>query len=167
MKKNVILAAVAASTVAVGLSACGHTSSPGAQPVPPDSNCAEVARPADPHGLIGREWPWMSACDVMSDVTPGVDQARADSIVYDARARVVAAKMQISMMATDGNKLTDPLAQQPYRAKIEDIRGRLASDLVDSSLALKGTPPAGFELGYVRGNDIHSASPAWTGGQGR
>lgn len=162
--KNRILAATVASTMVVGLlSACGSNSTPAAQPVPADKNCTEVSKPADPHGLIGRDWPWMSACSVLSDVIPAVDQQRAEAVVFDARQRVVAAKMAISVLASQGNKESDPQAQQPYRSYIESVRGRLAFDLVDSRLALGGTPPAGFRLDYVRGGAIHSASPLWTG----
>lgn len=170
--KNRILAATAASLVAVGLSACGsHTSEPVAQPIGADPNCTELARPADPHGLIPSDgWPW-PACDALSDVQPGVDQARAAEIVYDARARVAAAKRSISLLAAQGNQLASietnsDATVADYRGRIEDVRGRIAADLVNSTLALKGTPPAGFSLGYVRGEDVHSASPIWTG-QGR
>lgn len=196
MKHNRILAA-AASTLAVGLlSACGHTSTPSAQSIPPDKNCTEVVRPADPHNLIGREWPWMSACSALSDVQPGVDKNRAEAIVFDARQHVVGAKMAISEMATDGNKEADPDAQAKYRSYIENLRGNLANDLMDSRLALGGTPPAGFRLDYTKHHDpsktcsdawdfkacvatggadkgqppsylTHSASPGLTEGQGR
>lgn len=162
MKKNLILAAASAA-LTVGLTACGSNSTPSARPVAADSNCTEVARPADPHGLIGNEWPWMSACSALSDVTPGVDKDRAQEIVFDARQRVVAAKTAISMMSSAGNKLNDPQAQQPYRSYIESARGRLDGALVDSTLALKGTPPEGFSLDYVRGGTMHSASPGLTG----
>ncbi|MFT9573340.1 hypothetical protein ACM0BF_14300 [Mycobacteroides abscessus subsp. abscessus] len=161
--KNARILAVAAASMTVGLAACGSPSAPEAQPVPPDKNCTELAKPNDPSNLIGHEWPWMSACSVLSDVQPGVDETRAAAVVFDARAKVLAAKMQIVLMATDGNKLTGVEAQAPYRAKIENIRGRLASSLVDSRLALQGAPPEGFRLGYVRGEVIHTASPAWTG----
>lgn len=172
MKKNLILAAITASAV-VGLAACGsHTSEPVAQPIGADPNCTELARPADPHGLIPSDgWPW-PACDALSDVQPGVDQARAAEIVYDARARVAAAKRSISLLAAQGNQLASietnsDATVADYRGRIEDVRGRLADDLMVSSLALKGTPPQGFSLAYVRGETVHSASPAWTGGGGR
>lgn len=167
--KHIIVAATVAS-MTVGLAACGHDSTP-AQPIPPDKNCVEVAKPADPHGIIPSDgWPF-PACSALSDVQPGVDQARAAVVVYDARQRVFAAKREISLLAAQGNQLADietnsDATVTQYRDRISDVRGRIADDLVNSTLALKGTPPAGFSLGYVRGEDVHSASPAWTG-QGR
>lgn len=169
MKKNLIVAVTAASLV-VGLAACGSHSTPAAQPIGADKNCAELARPADPHGLIGHEWPW-PACDALSDVQPGVGQQRAAEIVYDARQRVAAAKREISLLAAQGNQLASIVTNSDaivtdYRGRIENVRGRVADDLMRSSLALKGTPPEGFALGYVKGEAVHSASPIWTG-QGR
>lgn len=179
MKKNMV-AASAALALTVGLSACG--SHPEAQPIPADKGCTEVARPSDPHGLIGNEWPWMSACSALSDVQPAVDQARADSIVFDARQHVDEAKRHISILSTMGNKESDPEVQADYRHRIEVVRGHLAEALMDSSLALRGTPPAGFALGYTKNWDEsktcsgamdfdkciserpHSASPGLTGG---
>lgn len=162
MKKNVILAAVAASTLAVGLAACGHASEPSASPVPPDKDCTEVARPADPNDLIGREWPWMSACSALYDVQPGVDKERADSIVFDARQRVAETKYHISLLATMGNKESNPEAQAKFRSYIQDARGRLADDLMDSRLALQGTPPDGFSLGYTKHHDpSKTCADAW------
>lgn len=172
MKNIRILAAITASTMAmVGLSACGSPSTPEAQPIPPDKNCVEVAKPTDPHGIIPSDgWPF-PACSALSDVQPGVDQARAAAVVYDARQRVAAAKREISLLAAQGSQLADietnsDATVADYRVRIEDVRGRIAADLVNSTLALKGTPPEGFSLGYVRGEDVHSASPIWTG-QGR
>lgn len=170
MKKNVIAATVASTMMAVGLAACG-TSTSAAQPIAADKNCTELSKPADPKGIIPSDgWPW-PACDALSDVTPGVDESHAWEIVYDARQRVVAAKRAISLLATQGNQLATIVTNSDaivtdYRGRIEDVRGRIAADLVNSTLALKGTPPAGFSLGYVRGEDVHSASPIWTG-QGR
>lgn len=169
--KNRILAATAASLVAVGLSACG-TSEPTAQPIAADQNCTELSKPADPKGLIPSDgWPW-PACDALSDVTPGVDESHAREIVYDARQRVAAAKREISLLAAQGNQLASIVTNSDaivtdYRGRIENVRGRIADDLMASSLALKGTPPAGFALGYVKGEAVHSASPGLTGGAGR
>lgn len=196
MKHNRILAAAASAAALVGLTACGSTSTPSAAPIPPDKDCTEVSKPADPHNLIGREWPWMSACGLMSDVTPGVDSQRAAEIVFDARQHVEAAKRNISVLATAGNKEADPDAQAKYRSYIENLRGNLTNDLMDSRLALGGTPPAGFRLDYTKHHDpsktcadawdfkacvatggadkgqppsylTHSASPGLTEGQGR
>ncbi|MBE5451219.1 Uncharacterised protein [Mycobacteroides abscessus subsp. abscessus] len=166
--KHIIIAATAASLVAVGLAACGSHSAPEASPIPTDKGCVEIAKPSDPHGLIPSDgWPF-PACSALSDVQPGVDQGRAQEIAYDARQRVVAAKREIIFLAAQGNQLVDietnsDATVADYRDRISDVRGRIADDLMASSLALKGTPPAGFELAYVKGNDIHSASPAWTG----
>ncbi|SHO82649.1 hypothetical protein [Mycobacteroides abscessus] len=158
MKKNLILAA---STLAVvGLTACGNDT-PVAQPIPADKDCTELAKPNDPHNLIGNEWPW-AACDALSDVQPGVDQARAEAIVLDARQRVAAAKRNISTLATVGNRETDPVALTQFHDRIEDVRGRLADDLMASSLALKGTPPQGFRLAYSKTYDpSKTCSDAW------
>ncbi|AWG55009.1 hypothetical protein [Mycobacteroides abscessus] len=170
--KNRILAATVASAAVVGLAACGHDSTPEAHPIPADKNCVELARPADPHGLIPSDgWPF-PACSALSDVTPGVDESRAAAIVYDARARVSAAKREISLLASQGNELADIVTDSTatvtqYRDRISDTRGRLAQDLMNSRLALQGTPPQDFHLGYVRGGDVHSASPGLTGGEGR
>lgn len=182
MKKNArILAATVASALTVGLSACGHDSTPTASPIGADKDCTELARPADPHGLIGREWPW-PACSALSDVTPGVDESRAAEIVYDARQRVVAAKRNISVLATVGNKEADPEALAEFHDRIENVRGQLADDLMASHAALEGNPPQGFSLAYTRHSDEdktcadawdfkacvserpHSASPGLTGG---
>lgn len=171
MKKNIrILALITVSAATVGLAACG-TDTPVARPIGADKNCVEIARPADPHGLIPSDgWPF-PACSALSDVTPGVDQQRAEAVVYDARQRVSAAKRSISLLAAQGNQLasietnSDATVTQ-YRDRISDTRGRIAQDLMNSTLALKGTPPEGFSLGYVRGEDVHSASPLWNG-QGR
>lgn len=181
MKKNRILAALAASALSVGLSACGHDGTPTASPIGADKNCTELARPADPHGLIGNEWPW-PACSALSDVTPGVGQRRAAEIVYDARQRVVAAKRNISVLATVGNKETDPEALTEFHSRIEDVRGQLADDLMASRAALEGHAPEGFSLAYTKHSDEgktcadamdfqacaserpHSASPGLTGG---
>lgn len=167
--KNLILALTVMSAATVGLSACGHTSA--AQPIPPDKGCVEIAKPSDPHGLIGRDgWPW-PACDALSDVTPGVDTAKAEAIVYDARQHVIAAKREVSLLVSQGNQLADTETNSDatvadYRVRIEDVRGRIAQDLMNYRLALQGTPPKDFALGYVKGGDVHSASPIWTG-QGR
>lgn len=170
MKKNII-AATSAALVAVGLAACGSHSTPEAQPIPPDKGCVEIAKPSDPHGLIPSDgWPW-PACNALSDVQPGVDENRAAAIVYDARARVAAAKRAISLLAAQGNQLAGIVTNSDatvagFRDRISDTRGRIADDLMNSRLALQGTPPAGFSLGYVKGEDVHSASPLWNG-QGR
>ncbi|WP_100485826.1 hypothetical protein [Mycobacteroides abscessus] len=162
-----ILAATAASLVAVGLAACS-TSAPAAQTIGADPNCVEIAKPSDPHGLIPSDgWPW-PACDALSDVTPGVNTAKAESIVYDARQHVVAAKRAISLLAAQGNQLADIVTDSTatvtqYRDRISDTRGRIADDLMASRLALQGTPPQGFALAYVKGETVHSASPIWTG----
>ncbi|OHU38977.1 hypothetical protein BKG80_10870 [Mycobacteroides chelonae] len=171
MMKNLMLAAaVAASTVGL-MTACGNDT-PAAQPIPTDKGCVEIAKPSDPHGLIPSDgWPF-PACSALSDVTPGVDQARAVAVVYDARQRVVAAKRAISLLAAQGNQLAGIVTNSDatvadYRGRIEDVRGRIAQDLMNSRLALQGTPPKDFALGYVKGGDVHSASPIWTGGGGR
>lgn len=161
MKNARILAATAAALTVGLLSACGHASTPVAQPIPPDTDCTEVARPADPNGLIGREWPW-PACSALSDVTPAVDKDRAEEIVFDARQHVEAAKRNIAVLATVGNKETDPDALTEFHGRIENVRGRLADDLMNSRLALQGTPPEGFELDYSKTHDpSKTCADAW------
>ncbi|SKO98094.1 hypothetical protein [Mycobacteroides abscessus] len=158
--KNARILALASSAAVVGLmTACG-TSTPSASPVPADKNCTELARPADPHNLIGREWPW-PACSALDDVTPGVDPQRAEAIVFDARQRVAAAKRNIAVRATVGNKETDPDALTEFHGRIENVRGRLADDLMASRLALQGTPPAGFSLDYRNSPNPLSCADAW------
>ncbi|MBN7315103.1 hypothetical protein [Mycobacteroides abscessus] len=182
MKKNIVAATAAALTV--GLAACGSASTPTASPIGADKDCTELARPADPKGLIGHEWPW-PACSALSDVTPGVDQQRAAEIVYDARARVVAAKRNISVLATVGNKEADPETLTEFHSRIENVRGQLADDLMASHAALEGHAPEGFTLAYSKNADgdkscsdaldfqacvserPHSVSPGLTGGGGR
>lgn len=184
MKNIRILVAVATSTLTVGLSACGsHTSAPEAQPIGADKDCTELAKPNDPRNLIGHEWPW-PACSALSDVKPQVDQQRAEAIVFDARQRVVAAKRNISVLATVGNKETDPEALTELHDRIEDVRGRLAADLMRSHAALEGHAPEGFTLAYAKNEDgnkscadawdfkacvsdarVHSASPGVTEGR--
>ncbi|WP_100467618.1 hypothetical protein [Mycobacteroides abscessus] len=181
MKKNLIVAAMAASALTVGLSACGSSSAPAAQPIGADKDCTELAKPNDPRNLIGHEWPW-PACSALSDVKPQVDQQRAEAIVFDARQRVVAAKRNISVLATVGNKETDPEALTGFHDRIENVRGQLADDLMASHAALEGHAPEGFSLAYTRHSDEgktcadamdfqacaserpHSASPGLTGG---
>lgn len=181
MKKNRILAAMAASALTVGLSACGSSSAPAAQPIGADKDCTELAKPADPKGLIGREWPW-PACSALSDVTPRVDQQRAAEIVYDARQRVAAAKRNIAILAAVGNKEADPETLTEFHDRIENVRGQLADDLMASRAALEGQAPEGFSLAYSKRAESrktcsdawdfqacvdarpHSASPGLTGG---
>lgn len=158
MKKNLMLAA--ASTLAVGLSACGSASTPTASPIPADKDCAEITKPSDPRGLIGREWPW-PACSALDDVQPGVNQERAEAVVFDARQRVAAAKRNIAVLATVGNRENDPEALTEFHGRIENVRGRLADDLMASRLALQGTPPEGFSLDYRSSPNPLSCADAW------
>lgn len=155
-----IIAATSAALVAVGLTACGSTSTPVAQPIPPDKGCMEVARPDDPHNLIGNEWPW-PACSALSDVTPGVDKDRAQEIVFDARQHVLAARMAISLLSTMGNKENGEDAQDRFRFYIENLRGRLADDLMRSQMALEGHAPEGFSLDYRNSPNPLSCADAW------
>lgn len=157
MKNARILAA--ASALAVGLTACGG-STPSAAPVLADKNCTELAKPSDPHGLIGNEWPW-PACNALSDVTPGVDPQRAEAIVFDARQHVAAAKRNIAVLATVGNKETDPDALTEFHGRIENVRGRLADDLMRSRAALEGHAPEGFALDYRNSPNPMSCADAW------
>lgn len=156
--KNLILAAVAASTLTVGLSACG-TSTPAAQPSPDvfpvERACADVSRPADPHGLIGDNWLADNACAVFNMNRPGadVDSAQAERIVYDARMRALAGKRDIALLARQGNaQIGAPGGlETDFKGAISERRAALKQELDASSLALQGKAPEGFRIEYLKG----------------
>lgn len=174
MKKNLILAATVASTLAVGLSACGHSSAPESQPspdvFPAERACADIPRPSDPHGLIGDNWLTDNACAVFNMNRPGagVDADQAARIVYDARMKAFMGKRDIAMLARQGNaQISTPSGvETDFKSVIATEYSDLTKELNASRDALAGHAPEGFRIDFVKGTDAPSASPAWKG-QGR
>lgn len=172
--KNLILAAVAAS-MTVGLAACGsHTSTPAAQSVPDvfpiERGCADVSRPADPHGLIGDNWLTDNACAVfnMNHPGPGVDADQAERIVYDARMRALAGKRDLTLLARQGNaQISAPSGvETDFKSVIAQRRASLKAELDASSLALQGHAPQDYRIEYLKNSDgPHSASPGLSPGK--
>lgn len=174
MKKNLILAATVASVVAVGLSACGHSSAPEAQPLPDvfpaERACADIPKPSDPHNLIGDNWLRDNACAVfnMNNPGPGVDPDQAARIVYDARMKAFMGKRDIAMLARQGNaQISTPSGvETDFKGAIAQRRASLKQELTDSGLALQGKAPEGFRIEYLKNADgLHSASPGLTPGK--
>ncbi|PVB10693.1 hypothetical protein [Mycobacteroides abscessus] len=170
--KNRILA-VAASALTVGLAACGsHTSAPEAQGPLPDvfpaeQGCADIPKPADPHGLIGDEWLNDNACAVFNMNRPGVgvDSEQGVRIVYDARMKALAGKRDIALLARQGNaQISAPSGvKTDFKSVIAQRRASLKAELTASGLALQGRAPEGFRISYLKG-EAHSASPGLTPG---
>lgn len=156
--KNII-AATAAGLVAVGLAACGSHSTPEAQPLPDvfpaERACADIPKPADPHGFIGDEWLNDNACAVFNMNRPGadVDSAQAERIVYDARMRALAGKRDIALLARQGNaQIGAPGGlETDFKGAISERRAALKQELDASSLALQGKAPEGFRIEYLKG----------------
>lgn len=182
MKKNLILAAITASALTVGLSACGSHSKPaaqpGTQPFPAEHACADVSRPADPHNLIGDNWLKDNPCAIfnMNNPGPGVDSEQAEKIVYDSRMKALAGKRDISLLARQGNaQISTPSSvETDFKSVIAQRRASLKAELDASSLALQGQAPEGFRIEYLKNSDTsnshvddwpHSASPGLTPGK--
>jgi hypothetical protein len=167
-----ILAATAASFVAVGLTACGHTSEPAAQPLPDvfpiEQQCADIPKPNDPHNLIGDNWLTDNACAVfnMNRLGEGVDGDQAEKIVYDARMRALAGKRDLALLARQGNAQMDNPAgvETDFKSVIAQRRASLKAELTDSGLALQGKAPQDYRIEYLKG-EAHSASPGLTPGK--
>ncbi|AMT69230.1 MULTISPECIES: hypothetical protein [Mycobacteroides] len=157
MKKNRILAAVAASAAVVGLAACGHASTPeaqpGAQPFPIERACADIPRPSDPHNLIGDNWLKDNACAVFNMNRPGVDGDQAAKIVYDARMKAFMGKRDIALLVRQGNaQISTPSGvETDFKGAIAQRRASLKQELTDSGLALQGKAPEGFRISYLKG----------------
>ncbi|WP_078314936.1 hypothetical protein [Mycobacterium sp. D16Q16] len=170
MKKNII--AATAVLAMVGLSACGHDSAPetqhGAQPFPREQQCADVSRPADPHGLIGNNWLNDNACAIFNMNRPGagVDPSQAEKIVYDARMRALAGKRDLALLVRQGNAQMDNPAGviTDFKGVISERRASLKAELTDSGLALQGKAPQGFRIEYLKGG-APSASPGLAPGK--
>lgn len=163
--KNLILAAVAASTLAVGLSACGTastpTAQPEAQPFPRESPCADIQRPADPHGLIGNNWVTDDACNIFNMNHPGecVDADQADAIVYDARMKLMFGKRDIAMLAVEANKQADHGVKTDFAGIIAARYSTVKGEVDAARAALDGHAPEGYRIDVVKGTSVHSASP--------
>lgn len=171
MKKNLILAAVAASTLAVGLSACGTASTPTAQPeaqpeaqpFPRESPCADIQRPADPRGFIGNHWFTDDACNIFNVTRPGagVDADQADAIVYDARMKLMFGKRDIAMLAVEANKQADHGVKTDFAGIIAARYSTVKGEVDAARAALDGHAPEGYHLDFMK-NEVPSASPGLT-----
>lgn len=159
MKKSTILAATVASVVAVGLSACGHASTPEAQPspdvFPAERACADIPRPSDPHNLIGDNWLKDNACAVFNMNRPGagINADQAARIVYDARMKAFMGKRDIAILARQGNaQISTPTGVvTDFKSVIAQRRASLKQELTASGLALQGKAPEGFRIEYLKG----------------
>ncbi|WP_100481099.1 hypothetical protein [Mycobacteroides abscessus] len=168
-----IIAATAASLVAVGLAACGsHTSAPEAQPLPDvfptERACADIPKPSDPHGLLGNNWLTDNPCAVFNMNRPGagVDAEQGAKIVYDARMRALAGKRDLALLVRQGNAQISTPSGLPtdFKSAISERRAALKQELTDSGLALQGRAPEGFRIAYLK-NSAPSASPGLTPGK--
>lgn len=158
MKKNMV-AASAALALSVGLAACGSHSAPEAQPLPDvfpaERACADIPKPADPHGLIGDEWLNDNACAVFNMNRPGVgvDSEQGVRIVYDARMKALAGKRDIALLARQGNaQIGAPGGlETDFKSVITQRREALKQELNASGLALQGKAPEGYSISYLKG----------------
>ncbi|RIS83894.1 hypothetical protein [Mycobacteroides abscessus] len=158
MKKNMV-AASAALALTVGLAACGHDSEPaaqpGSQPFPAEHACADLPRPADPHGLLGNNWPKDDSCAIFNMNRPGegVDAEQAARIVYDARMKALTGKRDLALLARQGNaQISTPSGVvTDFKGAIAQRRAALKQELDASSLALQGRAPQGFRISYLKG----------------
>ncbi|MDO3103016.1 MULTISPECIES: hypothetical protein [Mycobacteroides] len=157
--KNLILALTVMSAATVGLAACGSHSTPEAQPLPDvfpaERACADIPKPADPHGLIGDEWLNDNACAVFNMNRPGVgvDSEQGVRIVYDARMKALAGKRDIALLARQGNaQIGAPGGlETDFKSVITQRREALKQELNASGLALQGKAPEGYSISYVKG----------------
>lgn len=161
MKKNLILAATAVSTLAVGLSACGHTSAPSAapspDPFPRETQCTDIQRPEnDPHGLIGNNWVTDDACNIFNVTRPGagVDADQAAAIVYDARMKLVMGKRDIYALVVflANDQLDHPTGVNTDFAGLIAARHATITEELDASrAALAGHAPEGYRIDFLKG----------------
>ncbi|MBN7311788.1 hypothetical protein [Mycobacteroides abscessus] len=159
MKKNARILAVAAASMVVGLAACGSPSAPeaqpGAQPFPVERACADIPKPADPHGLIGDNWLKDNPCAIFNMNRPGegVDADQAEKIVYDARMKALMGKRDISLLARQGSaQISTPSGlQTDFKSTIAQRRASLKAELDASSLALQGHAPQDYRISYLKG----------------
>lgn len=181
--KNLILAAVAASMLTVGLSACGTSEpavQPGAQPFPREKQCQDIQRPNDPHGLIGDNWPKDDSCLIfnMNNPGPGVNADQAARIVFDARMRALMGKRDLVMLVQQGTKqANNPTGvETDFKSAIAQRREAIKAELTASGLALQGQAPQDYRIEYLKNADAsnshvddwnwtHSASPGLTPGK--
>lgn len=160
MKNIRILAAVVASAAVVGLSACGHASmsaEPGPLPdvFPVERACADIPRPADPHGLIGDNWLKDNPCAIFNLNHPGtgVDSGQAEKIVYDARMKALMGKRDLALLARQGTAQMDNPSGviTDFKSVIAQRRAALKQELDASGLALQGKAPEGYSISYLKG----------------
>lgn len=159
MKNARILAVAAASTLAVGLSACGSTSTPSAPPSPDlfprEQQCQDIKRPADPHGLIGSHWLNDDACNIFNVTRPGpgVDPDQAEKIVYNARMKLVMGKRDIYALVVflANDQLDHPTGVNTDFAGLIAQRYSTIKDEMDASrAALAGHAPEGFRIDFLK-----------------
>lgn len=160
-----ILAAVAASALTVGLTACWcsrtPTASPEPQPFPRELQCQDIQRPADPHGFIGDHWFKDDACSIlnMNNPGPGVDPDQAARIVYDARMKMLFGKRDIAELAMYANKQIDhPGVVTDFAGLIAQRYSFIKDELNASRAALGGHAPEGYRIDILK-RDTPSASP--------
>ncbi|AMT70561.1 putative lipoprotein [Mycobacteroides abscessus subsp. abscessus] len=161
-----ILAAVAASALTVGLTACGSTSTPTAspepQPFPREPQCQDISRPADPHNVIGSHWFKDDSCSIlnMNRAGAGVDPDQAEKIVYDARMKMLFGKRDIAMLTIEANKQLDHPSgvTTDFAGVIAQRHASVTKEVNESREALGGRAPEGFKVTIVKG-DVPSASP--------
>lgn len=161
MKKHTILAAVAASATMVGLSACGHGSTPSATPsadlFPREQQCQDIKRPKnDPHNLIGSHWFNDDACNIFNVTRPGagVDADQADAIVYDARMKLLLGKRDIAQLVVflANDQLDHPTGVTTDFTGIIAQRYSSIKDEMDASRdALGGHAPEGYRIDFLKG----------------
>lgn len=154
-----ILAATAASALMVGLSACGHASSPEAQPdpFPREPQCQDIQRPKnDPHNLIGNNWFKDDACNIFNLNRPGagVDADQAAAIVYDARMKLMFGKRDIAQLVVflANDQLDHPTGvTTDFAGLIAARHATITRELDESRDALAGHAPEGFRIDFLKG----------------
>ncbi|SLI42487.1 hypothetical protein [Mycobacteroides abscessus] len=160
MKKNRILAAVAASAALVGLSACGHASTPSASlkpdPFPRETQCQDIQRPNDPHGLIGSHWFTDDACNIFNMNHPGegVDADQAAAIVYDARMKLMMGKRDIAQLVVflANDQLDHPTGvNTDFAGLIARRYSTITKEVNDARDALGGHAPEGYRIFFLKG----------------
>lgn len=160
MKNSRILAAAAASTLAVGLSACGHASEPSAMPsadpFPRESQCQDIQRPSDPHNLIGSHWFNDDACNILNSNRPGagVDADQARAIVYDARMKMMMGKRDIAQLVVflANDQLDHPTGVNTDFAGLIAARySTITKEVNDARDALGGHAPEGYRIFFLKG----------------
>ncbi|SHR07713.1 Uncharacterised protein [Mycobacteroides abscessus subsp. abscessus] len=162
MKHYKVIGAVAAATIAVGLSACSSSDTDSELDqkgrFPMEEPCQHSSAP-DPYDLrLGSTLKTDDHCTVMLTSEPGagVSPEQARRIVYDAR-KAEGAEWRIANLVTLGTRTIDAAPADHRTALIERFRGRVAEqvyranqDQAGSGLALGGKPQPGFEIRWVQ-----------------